>query len=37
VVKQVQKKLGVKVGDLMIFVEDEKGNVILKKGQLNEI
>jgi bifunctional DNA-binding transcriptional regulator/antitoxin component of YhaV-PrlF toxin-antitoxin module len=33
-IKQVQKKLNVKVGDVVVFVEDEKGNIIIKKGQL---
>jgi len=37
VIKQVQKKLNVKIGDIVIFVEDEKGNVIVKKGQLKPV
>jgi len=34
IIKEVQKKLKVKVGEVIIYVEDEKGNVIIKKGQL---
>jgi bifunctional DNA-binding transcriptional regulator/antitoxin component of YhaV-PrlF toxin-antitoxin module len=37
VIKPVQKKLNVKIGDIVIFVEDEKGNVIVKKGQLRPV
>jgi hypothetical protein len=33
-IKKVQKKLNVKVGNIVIYVEDEKGNIIIKKGQL---
>jgi hypothetical protein len=29
-VKPVQTKLKAKIGDLIVFVEDEKGNVLLK-------
>ncbi len=29
-VKPVQTKLRIKIGDLIVFVEDEKGNVFLK-------
>jgi len=36
-IKQIQKKLKVKIGDIVIFVEDEKGNIILKKGQLKPV
>lgn len=34
VLKRVQKKLGLKIGDLVVYIEDEKGNVILRKVQL---
>jgi hypothetical protein len=34
VIRQVQKKLNVKIGDIVIYVEDEKGNILIKKGQL---
>ena len=37
VIRQVQKKLNVKIGDIMIYVEDEKGNIIIKKGQLKPV
>ena len=36
-VRTVQKKLKVKVGDVVMFVEDEKGNIIIKKGQLKPV
>jgi len=29
-VKPVQTKLKVNIGDLIVFVEDEKGNVLIK-------
>ena len=37
VIRQVQKKLNVKIGDIIIYVEDEKGNIIIKKGQLRPV
>jgi hypothetical protein len=37
VIRQVQKKLNVKIGDIVIYVEDEKGNITIKKGQLKPI
>lgn len=37
IVRQIQKKLNIKVGDVVIYVEDEKGNVVLKKGQIKPI
>ena len=36
-IKQIQKKLNVKIGDIIIYVEDDKGNVIIKKGQLKPV
>ncbi|MFZ7138029.1 MAG: hypothetical protein ACOWW1_06395 [archaeon] len=36
-IKKVQKKLNLKIGDFVIYFEDEKGNIIIKKGQLNPI
>lgn len=33
-VKNVQKKLQVKEGDLIVYVENEKGNVVLKTSKL---
>ena len=29
-VKTVQEKLRVKIGDLVVFLEDDKGNIVLK-------
>jgi hypothetical protein len=37
IIKQVQKKLKVKIGDVVIYIEDEKGNIIIKKGQLRPV
>jgi len=37
VIRQVQKKLNVKIGDIVIYVEDEKGNITIKKGQIKPI
>jgi methyl coenzyme M reductase subunit D len=37
IIKQVQKKLKVKIGEIIVYVEDEKGNIIIKKGQLKTI
>jgi len=31
---EVRKKLRVKVGDLVAYVEDSQGNIILKKAEL---
>jgi bifunctional DNA-binding transcriptional regulator/antitoxin component of YhaV-PrlF toxin-antitoxin module len=33
-VKPVQTKLKVKIGDLVVFVQDEKGNILLKVSKL---
>jgi bifunctional DNA-binding transcriptional regulator/antitoxin component of YhaV-PrlF toxin-antitoxin module len=33
-VKPVQTKLKAKIGDLIVFVEDEKGNVLLKVSRM---
>ena len=33
-VKSVQEKLNVKIGDLIIFIENEKGNIFLKVSRL---
>lgn len=33
-VKPVQTKLKVKIGDLIVFVEDEKGNIVLKVSRM---
>jgi hypothetical protein len=37
ITRQVQKKLNVNIGDVLMYVEDEKGNIIIKKGQLRPI
>jgi len=36
-IREVQKKLNVKIGDIVVYVEDEEGNIILKKGELKPI
>jgi AbrB family looped-hinge helix DNA binding protein len=36
-IKSVRKKLNVKIGDIVVYVEDEKGNIILKKGELRPL
>jgi bifunctional DNA-binding transcriptional regulator/antitoxin component of YhaV-PrlF toxin-antitoxin module len=33
-VKAVQTKLKAKIGDLIVFVEDEKGNILLKVSKM---
>ena len=33
-VKPVQEKLNAKIGDLVVFIEDEKGNILLKVSRL---
>ena len=33
-VKPVQEKLRAKIGDLVVFIEDEKGNILLKVSKL---
>ena len=35
-IREVQKKLNVKIGDIVVYVEDEEGNIILKKGELKQ-
>jgi len=36
-VGKVIEDLNVDVGDLLIYIEDEKGNILLKKGELRPI
>ena len=36
-IRKVQKKLKAKIGDIVVYIEDEKGNIIIKKGQLKPI
>ena len=33
IIKEGQKKLKVKVGDVIVYLEDEKGNLMIKKHQ----
>lgn len=35
--KEIRKKLKTKVGDIVAFIEDERGNIILKKAELRTI
>ena len=35
--KDIRKKLKAKVGDLIIFIEDERGNIIIKKAELRAV
>jgi AbrB family looped-hinge helix DNA binding protein len=35
--KEVRRKLKIKVGDMVIYVEDERGNIILKKAELKPV
>lgn len=35
--KEIRKKLKIKVGDMVIYVEDERGNIILKKAELKPV
>jgi len=35
--KEVRAKLGVKVGSLIIFLQNEKGDIVLKKAQVTAV
>jgi AbrB family looped-hinge helix DNA binding protein len=35
--KEVRKKLKAKVGDIVAFLEDERGNIIIKKAELKTV
>ena len=35
--KEIRKKLKTKVGDMIAFIEDEQGNVIIKKAELKTV
>ena len=37
IIRPVQKKLNVKVGDVLMYIEDDKGNITIKKGQLKPV
>jgi len=32
--KEIRRKLKAKVGDIIVYLEDERGNVIIKKAEL---
>jgi len=36
-IRKVRKKLKVNVGDIVVYVEDEKGNIVIKKGELKPL
>lgn len=36
-IRKVQKKLKVNVGDIVVYIEDEKGNIVIKKGELKPL
>lgn len=35
--KEIRRKLRAKVGDIVAFVEDERGNIIIKKAELKTV
>lgn len=35
--RKVQKKLKVDIGDIVVYIEDDKGNIIVKKGELKPL
>jgi bifunctional DNA-binding transcriptional regulator/antitoxin component of YhaV-PrlF toxin-antitoxin module len=35
--REVRRKLKVKVGDIIAFIEDERGNIIIKKAELKTV
>jgi len=35
--KEIRKKLKAKVGDIIAFIEDEHGNVVIKKAELKVV
>ena len=37
ITKEVRRRLKVKIGDTVAFVEDERGNIILKKAELKTV
>jgi len=36
-ISEVQRKLNVKFGDIVIYIEEEKGDIVLKKGEIRPI
>ena len=35
--KEVRAKLGVKVGSLIVFLQNEKGEIVIKRGEVNPV
>jgi len=35
--KEIRRKLKARVGDIIAFIEDERGNIILKKAELKTV
>lgn len=35
--KEIRRKLKTKVGDIIAFIEDARGNIIIKKAELKAI
>jgi len=35
--KDVRKKLKARIGDMIAFIEDENGNIIIKKAELRTV
>jgi bifunctional DNA-binding transcriptional regulator/antitoxin component of YhaV-PrlF toxin-antitoxin module len=35
--KDIRKKLKARVGDIIAFIEDERGNIIIKKAELKTV
>jgi len=35
--REIRKKLKTKVGDIIAFIEDEHGNIIIKKAELKTV
>jgi len=35
--KDIRRKLKARVGDIIAFIEDERGNIIIKKAELKTV
>jgi AbrB family looped-hinge helix DNA binding protein len=35
--KEIRKKLRTKIGDMVAFIEDERGNIVIKKAELKTV
>ena len=35
--KEIRRKLKTKVGDIIAFIEDDRGNIIIKKAELKTV